>query len=88
MQLSAERILHEAFVATLNYRGEYACVPQLLRDAERYLKGDVIAQPGEFARLFFYREYRYYSPSPSHTCMDFPTMQCPACSGFGLRTSE
>ena len=36
--LSATSLLHSAFRETLDYRGKYAFVQQLLRDAERYLR--------------------------------------------------
>jgi len=85
MQLSAEEILHSAFRETLDYRGEDAFVPQLLRDAERYLKGDIIAEPGGHGRHFY---NRYVQRSPSHTCMDFPNMECPACACIGFRHAD
>ena len=74
MQLSAEEILQNAFRETLNYRGRYAFVPQLLRDAERHLRGERIVS-GLHAGLIFAEETTY------HTCADFPNMPCPACSG-------
>lgn len=73
--LSAASILHNAFRETLDYRGKYAFVPQLLRDAERYLKGDVIAQPGLFSKFFYYSPEHVDIPNDvclSHTCMDYP----------------
>lgn len=76
MQPSAERILHEACEATRYYEGTYAFVPKMLRDAERHLRGERVCA-GLYAGLFFANE-------PIHpTCMDFPNMRCPACSGSG-----
>jgi len=83
--LSPVEILHDAFRETLDYRGKYAFVPQLLSDAERHLKGDDIAEPGMFSKIFFYSPAHIDLPrvvSPSHTCMDYPNRQRPACSGM------
>lgn len=88
MRLSATDILHKAFSEALGRShktrdlGNDAFVPQLLRDAERYLRGETLASPGLHTRYFV----DMFEPhSPSHTCMDFPNMQCPACAGVGFR---
>lgn len=72
--LSPVEVLHNAFRETLHYRGKYAFVPQLLRDAERHLRGERVVS-SLHAGLFFANEPVH------HPCMDFPDMQCPACSG-------
>jgi hypothetical protein len=71
MQLPAEEILHKAFRETLGYHGKYAFAQQLLRDAERHLRGDVIAEPGMFSKMFFY--------SPAH--IDLPRVVSPSHAG-------
>lgn len=85
--LSPLEILHNAFRETLHYRGKYALVPQFLSNAEGYLKGGVIAQPSAFSERFFYIPPNERFPNtvcPPHTCMDYPAMECPACT-FPLR---
>jgi hypothetical protein len=107
--MPSEEILHKAFRETLDYHGKYAFVPQLIRDAERHLKGDVIAEPGMFSTPYFENPPRTIpdeciphtkgiaepgtfvtlrcdgplhnvsGTSVSHTCMDYPNMECPAC---------
>ena len=79
--LSPLEILHEAFVATLSYRGDYAFVPQLLRDAERYLRGERVV--ADVHAAYFYADEPIH-----HTCADYPTAECPACIAWSEPVSR
>ena len=82
VRLSPVEILHDAFRATLNYHGKYAFAPQLLRDAERHLKGETISDPGRHVWDFFFGDVGVVH----HTCMDQPRLFCAACAGVGYIT--
>lgn len=86
--LSPVEILHEAFQSTRAYQGTYAYVPKILRNAQLYLRGELIVS-GLYSGLFF-TGGSLRDPQPlHHTCMDYPEWECPACmawSDFGKFT--
>jgi hypothetical protein len=82
--MTAEGILHDLFLLALFTKKhpdhpDTLLVPQLLRDAERYLRGE-LKSPGVHAKNFFLG----YQRSPGvHICVDKPGSRCPICASQG-----